>query len=209
MWQVWAGCCAGCSRDVQDVLMWAGIDVGGDRKGFDVALISTELELEELHRLRSPREIVQLLLRSVRPAVVAIDSPESPADDGQTSRSCELRVNQDVCGIRWTPDAATIDANPNYYGWIINGYRVWTALRAEGLLVIEVFPTASWTRWLGARNGRSRAQWSREGLRTLGITGVPSRTNQDQRDAIAAAWTARAAAMGQIATGYEPIVIPN
>jgi len=54
-----------------------------------------------------------------------------------------------------------------------------------------VFPTASWTRWHGPRGARPRGVWSREALAALGLAGVPARTNQDQRDAIAAALTAR------------------
>lgn len=57
--------------------------------------------------------------------------------------------------------------------------------------MIEVFPTASWARWHGKRGARSRAAWSQQGLASLGLEGVPARTNQDQRDAIAAAMTAR------------------
>jgi predicted nuclease with RNAse H fold len=56
--------------------------------------------------------------------------------------------------------------------------------------VIEVFPTASWTRWYGKRGLLSRAAWSRLGLAGLGLEGVPTRTTQDQRDAVAAAMTA-------------------
>ena len=38
---------------------------------------------------------------------------------------------------------------------------------------------------------RARADWTRQGLTALGLEHVPERTNQDQRDAIAAAVTAR------------------
>ncbi len=189
--------------------MWAGVDVGGESKGFDVAVISSQKELIELQQVRSSGEVVQLVSRFGRPNVVGIDGPESPAEDGAALRNCELKVRHGVCGIRWTPDAARIEANPGYYGWIRNGFRVWRALRAEGITAVEVFPTASWTIWLGPRRGRSRASWSREGLCTLGITCLPTRSNQDQRDAIAAAWTARSADRMEVALGYDPIVIPK
>jgi hypothetical protein len=41
------------------------------------------------------------------------------------------------------------------------------------------------------RTPRTRAAWTRQGLAALGLDSVPARTNQDQRDAIAAAMTAR------------------
>jgi hypothetical protein len=41
------------------------------------------------------------------------------------------------------------------------------------------------------RGSRSRAAWTREGLRRLRLKGIPEKTNQDARDAIAAALTAR------------------
>ena len=71
------------------------------------------------------------------------------------------------------------------------GSPLFDALVVHGVEVIEVFPTASWTRWYGKRGSRTRSAWTRKGLAALGLEGVPARTNQDQRDAIAAAMTAR------------------
>jgi predicted nuclease with RNAse H fold len=78
-----------------------------------------------------------------------------------------------------------------YYAWILEGLALFNALAARGAEVIEVFPAAPWTRWHGKRGPRTRAAWSRQGLTALRPDGVPARTNQDQRDAIAAAMTAR------------------
>ena len=44
-------------------------------------------------------------------------------------------------------------------------------MAARGAEVIEVFPTASWTRWQGKRGPRTRAAWTRQGLATLGLIG--------------------------------------
>jgi hypothetical protein len=57
--------------------------------------------------------------------------------------------------------------------------------------LIEVFPTAAWTVWAGPREKRRRARWSRAALADLDLPGVPSRHNQDDRDAIAASIVAR------------------
>jgi hypothetical protein len=78
-----------------------------------------------------------------------------------------------------------------YYAWIIEGLALFDALAVRVTEVTEVFPTASWTRWHGKRGPRTRSAWTRQGLAALGLDGVPARTNQDQRDAIAAAVTAR------------------
>ena len=72
---------------------------------------------------------------------------------------------------------------------------------------IEVFPTASWTRWHGTRDGRPRSMWTKQALASLGLDGIPARTNQDQRDAIAAAFTSRQHSLGLTETIGE-IVVP-
>jgi predicted nuclease with RNAse H fold len=147
------------------------------------------------------------LVESARPALVAIDSPRSCAPDGLSSRACERELNRLVCGIRWTPDRDRVCASP-YYAWILEGLALYEALAERAVCAIEVFPTASWTRWLGPRGSRSRAAWSRSGVERLGIAGAPARTNQDQRDAIAAAVTARLHTRGMTAAIGE-IVVPE
>ena len=170
------------------VVTWAGVDVGGTRKGFDVAIIDDRQILALQSRLTC-KQVVDLLLEN-RPAVIAIDSPCCCAPGGQSARDGERQLAKAICGIRWTPDARRVHARP-YYAWIVDGLALYGALAGQGIEVIEVFPTASWTRWHGRRGRQTRAAWSRQGLAALGLDNVPARTNQDQRDAIAAAMTAR------------------
>jgi predicted nuclease with RNAse H fold len=151
------------------------------------------------------QQVVDLVLEN-RPAVVAIDSPRECAPDGQTARDCELQIAKSICGIRWTPDTGHVRAN-TYYAWIVEGQALFGALTACGVEVIEVFPTASWTRWHGTKGSRTRAAWTRQGLAALGLAGVPARTNQDQRDALAAAMTARQHSLALTETMGE-IVVP-
>jgi len=167
---------------------WIGVDVGGRRKGFDVALIDDGRVLK-LEGGLDCEQVIELT-EDARPTVVAIDSPCCCAPEGQTSRDGERLLARSICGIRWTPDESEVHANP-YYAWIVEGLALFEALSAHEVEVIEVFPTASWTRWYGRRGSRSRSSWSQQGLGTLGLARLPSRTNQDQRDAIAAAVTAR------------------
>lgn len=185
---------------------WLGVDVGGARKRFDVALVD-ERRLLALEGGLS-RDAVVALVRRTRPAVVAIDGPRRCAPDGETSRASERQLARAVCGIRWTPDAATVHDGSAYYGWVVEGLALYEALAAEAVEVIEVFPTASWTRWHGPRGSATRAAWSGRALAALDLEGVPPRLGQDARDAIAAALTAREHARGT-AEAIGEIVVPR
>jgi len=160
--------------------LWLGVDVGATRKGFDVALIDDRSLLELRGRL-TVADVVRIA-DTRAPLVVAIDSPRSCAPAGHTARPSERALNRAVCRF--------------------------AALAARGHHTIEVFPTASWTRWCGPRGTVSRAQWSRAGLTQLGLLDLPERSNQDQRDAIAAAVTAREHTHG-LTEAIGEIVIPT
>jgi predicted nuclease with RNAse H fold len=184
--------------------VWIGVDVGGKRKGFDVAAIDGHRVLSLTSRMQCSQ--VADLVRRTAPALVAIDSPRSCAPGGHTARDSELELARAICGIRWTPDEEQVRAN-RYYGWIVEGLALYEALTACAVDLIEVFPTASWTRWCGERGHRTRAAWTQHGLAALHLGDVPTRTNQDQRDAIAAAVTARQHTQGMTETIGE-IVVP-
>jgi predicted nuclease with RNAse H fold len=186
------------------VAVWVGVDVGAKRKGFDVAVIDDRRVLALQGHLTC-RQVVDIVLAN-RPAVVAIDSPRSCAPDGQSARDGELQLARSICGIRWTPDAGRVQASA-YYAWILEGHALFDALAVRGVEVIEVFPTASWTRWHGKRGSRTRAAWTRQGLAALSLECVPARTNQDQRDALAAAMTAYQHSLARTETMGD-IVVP-
>lgn len=183
---------------------WLGVDVGGPRKGFDVALVDETALL----RLEAGLDVqaVVAIVEETKPGLVAIDSPRAYAPPGETSRASERLLARTVCGIRWTPDEPRVNGNP-YYGWVAHGLQLYAALATRSVDVIEVFPTASWTRWCGKRGTRRRSAWSGQGLAALGLAGVPEQTNQDQRDAIAAAVTARLHTNGGTET-LGDIVVP-
>ena len=184
---------------------WLGVDVGGARKGFDAALIDDH-ELVLLRSRLTSQDVVDLV-RSARPAVVGVDSPRSCASAGESTRPGERQLARTICRIRWTPDETRVRASP-YYGWIVEGLALYDALAACDVEVIEVFPTASWTRWHGKRSGRRRPAWTTAALAALDLDGHPARINQDQRDAIAAAVTAREYSYGLTETMGE-IVVPQ
>ena len=185
--------------------MWMGIDVGGERKGFDIAVVDQGLNLVAAGARLRVHDVIELV-KEWKPAVIAIDSPCEPAPPGDHLRECELQLNGAVCGIRWTPDITAIEAS-NYYAWIRNGFKLYEALRVlPDAETIEVFPTASWTRWAGKRVAR-RARWTREALAQLPVSGLPLRSNQDFRDSVAAAVTAWQYSRNQTES-FGPIVVP-
>jgi len=186
------------------VRRWLGVDVGGRRKGFDVALIDDREVLLLCSGL--DRDGVIEVVESARPAVVAVDCPRCCANQGESTRAGERQLARAICGIRWTPDESRVRTNP-YYAWIVAGLALYAALAERHIDVIEVFPTASWTRWHGRRDGQPRSTWTKQALATLGLGGVPARTNQDQRDAIASAITGRQYSLGLTETIGE-IVVP-
>jgi predicted nuclease with RNAse H fold len=184
---------------------WLGVDVGGTRKGFDVAVID-ERALVWLEGGLGRAAAIELI-EAHAPCLVAIDCPRSCAPAGSTAREDERRLARNVCGIRWTPDAGRVAVN-GYYAWILEGLALFAALRDRDIEAIEVFPTASWTRWFGRRGATSRSNWSRHGLARLGVRGLPHHTNQDQRDAVAAAVTARQHTQG-LTEAIGEIVVPT
>src|SRR3954451_23880154 len=143
---------------------WLGVDVGGTRKRFDYAVIDRSRVVE----LKGRASLVDVLhaVREHRPKLVAIDSPRNPAPDGHRSREGERLLVKAVCGIRWTPDAATLHVG-DYYEWIRQGLALYEALGRTGIDTIEVFPTASWTRWSAQRGAARRSTWTRAGLAEL------------------------------------------
>jgi predicted nuclease with RNAse H fold len=185
---------------------WAGVDVGATRKGFHAAAVDDHGRCVGPVNLGTPAA-VRDWLRPLAPLVVALDSPLATAPQGRSARDGELRLARSVCGIRWTPHAERLAGNA-YYAWILHGLELAELLRCSGSWeVIEVFPTASWTRWAGPRRG-SRARWSQAALDSLGLSGAPARLSQDGRDAIAAAVTAQQWSAGATES-FEEIVVPT
>jgi predicted nuclease with RNAse H fold len=183
-------------------MTWGGVDVGGRRKGFHAAIVDHRALVAGPLRLPDATAAVTWLARH-EPELVAVDSPCRPAPEGLRSRPCERELASEICGIRYTPDEKLLWSSA-YYEWILNGFELYAALDRAGLDAIECFPTASWTRWAGPRRG-TRAAWSARALAGL-LPGTP-RLSQDGRDAIAAALTARSAAVGAVER-FGEIVVP-
>jgi len=192
---------------------WAGVDVGGQHKGFHVAVLDANGLIVGPENVKSADDLFARL-QDLSPIVIGVDSPCCPADACTKSRAYERDLAAAVCGIRYTPDANTIINGGAYYEWIRNGFALYDSLAtntvAIGWEVIEVFPTASWTRMHGPKGAETRAAWSRDALGSLGLTGLPARRlNQDDRDAIAAAWTARLCSETDMLEWFGDIAVPT
>jgi len=191
---------------------WAGIDVGGRRKGFHSAVVDDGSVVAGPQRLVEAKDVVEWL-SDLAPAVVAVDAPKTCPEPGKKSRAGERALMKTIrCGIYFTPEESKLSGN-SFYEWIVRGRDLYAALdgeqRRRGWKVIEVFPTASWTVWAGRRGKQTRASWSRDALNALSLGGLPSRRlNQDDRDAIAAALTARLHEEGR-AVEFGGIVVPK
>jgi predicted nuclease with RNAse H fold len=191
---------------------WAGVDVGGPRKGFDLAIVDDASLVAGPIRITAIAGAVSWLAQR-SPSVIAVDSPRQAAPPDSRSRDCERELATKVCGIRYTPDAATMRAHHSgYYDWVLNGLKLYAALNGAGAdagwSVIECFPTASMTRLGGPRRKASRGRWSREVLAELGVRELPRRMNQDARDALVAAVTARLYDRGETEC-FGEIIVPS
>lgn len=186
----------------------AGVDVGGPRKGFHVAVLGPG-DVVAVARAATVDEVVA---RCGGAVLVGVDAPAAWAPPGERSRPDERAFTRaGICGIRYTPDEATARARTDgYLDWVWQGLALYGALHAAGLGTAEVFPTASWTRWLGPRGRRPRGAWSGDGmgrLRAGGLDDAGVATDQDQRDAVAAALTARQATAGTVER-FGALVVP-
>jgi predicted nuclease with RNAse H fold len=176
---------------------WAGVDVGARRKGFHVAVVRDSprgLELADRpRRILEPCE-VGAWLRTCAPRLVGVDAPRQLGDHPNRFEG-ERALAREVCRLRYTPTRAALERQrttraPRFYEWIEHGLELYEVLLTLGVVAIEAFPTAGWTRWKGPRNGESRARWSERALRALAIRKVPRTLAQDERDAIGAAMIA-------------------
>ena len=72
-------------------MSWAGIDVGGRRKGFHGAAVDGTKVIKGFHRLGGVDEVMRWLF-AIEPEVVALDSPKTCARRGERSRECEREL---------------------------------------------------------------------------------------------------------------------
>jgi predicted nuclease with RNAse H fold len=176
---------------------FAGVDVGGSRKGFHLAVVDGRRVVDVAH-VRDVSAAVAWLYEHA-PELTAVDAPIEPGP-----RVCERELARSVCHLYFTP----MLAEGPFYDWMRRGAELYAALLTAGLTAIECFPTATWTVLGAPRGGQSRASWSTAALGRTRLTGIPVRLGQDARDAIGAAYTAWLHARGRTDPRFTPIAVP-
>jgi predicted nuclease with RNAse H fold len=121
-------------------LTFAGVDVGGERKGFHVALTDGRVILEIAAELSLRQTVEWLAQRS--PTVVAIDAPPQALIQGPETRAAERALSQAGFRIQWTRRQGTGLPAPE---WMNHGAALWHELQRAlpNARLIETFPTAA------------------------------------------------------------------
>lgn len=202
-----------------------GVDVAA-RRGLDLVLLDDDGSLAAGPGRAGPDDL-PALLRSWRPAVVAIDAPCAWAPPGERSRAAERALLALGVHCYFTP-AADLAGSP-FYDWVRTGARAHAACRASGYaawapgggaggagVVCEVFPHATVVALGGCvpapARGAARVAQRRALLARCGVADARLRT-ADQVDAALAALTGlhvlrgTAHAVGRPLDGY--VVLPG
>lgn len=118
----------------------AGIDVGGARKGFHVAVLDVGLgEYVWLGQLHGNQAVIESL-RPFAPEVVAIDAPPRAHRPGPGVRPAELACVRMGYRVQYTRAEGAEAAE-----WMVLGETLWDALRVAmpQTRLVETFPTAA------------------------------------------------------------------
>ena len=198
-----------------------GVDVSAAR-GLDVVAVdgSGAIVGGGPWRRQTPADL-QLRLRDLAPAVVAIDSPPAWGTSG-ACRPAERAVRALGMGIFATPsDPAVFDHL--FYRWMVAGFAAFAAADAAGYpyyrgagplagRALEAYPHATALRLGGDPSIGPKRVWRRAVLDAVGVDTSPLRS-VDAIDAALAAWTGllalngRCEALGEEGDGV--IVIPR
>lgn len=128
------------------VRIFAGIDVGGEKKGYHVGiLLAGDDRIHSLFQASDPADVIGYLkaLESTiggKLAGVAIDSPLQESRRGEGVRSAEKELVRNGYRVFWTPRNRD-QADP----WMVRGARLSRMILEQfsGVDLVESFPTAS------------------------------------------------------------------
>jgi predicted nuclease with RNAse H fold len=190
----------------------AGIDVGGTRKGSHIALVDSAYRLvEPVLRAPTPEAGIHHLI-AAGVTHVAIDAPRRPAPDGARSRACERELRRITShGIFWTPDSAHV-ATHYLRDWLEAGFAWFAAVEAAGLHAEEAFPSAAFAELEPRAHGVTRSAHTTRvvaNIRRRVGCGSHQLRSQDDRDALCAAWIARACIDGRARSSGATVDEPD
>ncbi len=170
----------------------AGIDVGGARKGHHCVILVNGIYQDQF-KSNDPEEIAEWC-RSKKAQTIAIDAPCNWSQDGK-ARACERDLIKAGIQCFPSPTRETAISHPtNYYGWMIEGEKIYQTLSSTHSLLIDhkpkptplIFETFPHAITYHLQGGQARAadkqQERRALLNQLGIQ-LPSNSGIDQVDA--------------------------
>lgn len=181
----------------------AGIDVGGARKGFHVAILQGKVVRASIKE-GDPQRILQCL-RDEKVTAVGIDSPCKWALPGNKSRLAERQMRKERIWSFSTPNKSKVEAHTKwFYEWMKNGWCLYEVLAAEYPLLefadgtfpekfaFETFPHAITCAFLGVKNTSAEQKREQRGelLGKIGIELKKGSTSIDDMDAALCAVTA-------------------
>jgi 8-oxo-dGTP diphosphatase/2-hydroxy-dATP diphosphatase len=117
---------------------FAGIDVGGLKKGYHLCLMSDHGSILDLVRLKTP-ESVSRYLKERDPSCIAIDGPAASVRTGVQTREAEQQLHRLGYRIQWTPRK-----EGRAQEWMQQSAELWSVLRRDfpQIPIAETFPTA-------------------------------------------------------------------
>ena len=194
------------SRQSDSKPIVAGIDVGGDRKGFHAVALNDGRFIDKKTDC-DPDQIVEWCLHN-EASVVAVDAPCHWSQKG-ASRLAERRLAEKKICCFATPTRERAEGR-NFYRWMFNGERLYRALASEyqlfdgtstsGPTCFETFPHAIMCSFNGKPIiGGRKVATRRSALASRGYD-VSKLTNIDFVDAALCAVTAEKFRAGQYAT---------
>lgn len=206
------------SRLQPAALRVVGIDLTGSEKR-DSGWCLLEGTRSETKRICTDRELIELTI-AAQPTLVSIDSPLSlprgrkrvtDDDDGREQfgimRECERVLKRR--GVNVYPSLI-----PSMQALTARGIRLATALRRQGIAVIESYPGAAQD-IMGIPRKRKGLEYLTHGLRDFGIVGdyLVNQVSHDELDAITSAivgvffWAGKFEALGNDEEDY--LIIPD
>ncbi len=129
-------------------MLYAGIDVGGVKKGQALCLMNADRVVRRLEHGLSVSEVLDVLHEvSDGLRCVGIDAPRQPvsSEAEKSGRACERElVRETGFRVQWTPREC--DLEKQYNRWMIQGFELFARISRElsHVRTLEVFPSASY-----------------------------------------------------------------